>query len=108
MNDCLSVSSHRDGKAGGVLLRVLDPIAGMETMARLRGLSRAQSATALTGGPGRLCKAFGIKHGEHSNIDVRDSNSPIQILDDGHGKSKIQVSIRVGITKATDELLRFR
>jgi DNA-3-methyladenine glycosylase len=108
INDCLSISSHRDGKAGGVLLRALDPIAGMETMARLRGLSGTQSATDLTGGPGRLCKALGIKHGEHSNIDVTDINSPIQILDDGRRQSKIQVSIRIGITKATDELLRFR
>ena len=108
INDCLSISSHHDGKAGGVLLRALDPIAGMETMARLRGLSGTQSAAALTGGPGRLCKALGINHREHGNIDVTDINSLIQILDDGHRQGKIQVSIRIGITKGTDELLRFR
>ena len=108
INDCLSIASHRDSKAGGVLLRALNPIAGMETMARLRGLAGVQSATALTGGPGKLCKALGINHREHSNIDVTDINSPIQILDDGHRQSRIQVSIRIGITKATDELLRFR
>jgi DNA-3-methyladenine glycosylase len=108
INDCLSISSHRDGQAGGVLLRALDPIAGLETMTRLRGLSGVQSATALTGGPGKLCKALGIARKLHNNIDVTSTSSPIQILDDGYRQNKIQVSIRIGITKAKDELLRFK
>jgi DNA-3-methyladenine glycosylase len=108
INDCLSISSHLNGKAGGVLLRALDPIAGMEAMTRLRGLSGTQNATALTGGPGKLCKALGINRKHHNNMDVTNSSSPIQIFDDGYRQSKIQVSIRIGITKATDELLRFR
>jgi 3-methyladenine DNA glycosylase Mpg len=41
-------------------------------------------------------------------MDVTDGGSPIQILDDGHRQNKIQTSIRIGITKATEELLRFR
>jgi DNA-3-methyladenine glycosylase len=105
INDCLSISSHRDGQAGGVLLRVLDPTVGLETMTRLRGLSGAQSKTVLTGGPGKLCKAFGINRKHHNNIDVTNSGSAIQILDDGYRQNKIQASIRIGITKATDELL---
>jgi DNA-3-methyladenine glycosylase len=108
VNDCLSISSHLDGKAGGVLLRALDPIAGLETMTRLRGLSGSQSVTMLTGGPGKLCKALGINRKHHNNIDVTNTGSPIQILDDGYRQNKIETSIRIGITKATEELLRFR
>jgi DNA-3-methyladenine glycosylase len=107
INDCLSISSHRDGQAGGVLLRALNPIAGLETMTRLRGLSGNQSATALTGGPGKLCKAFGINRKDHNNIDVTSIGSPIQVLDDGYRQDNIQTSIRIGITKAREELLRF-
>jgi DNA-3-methyladenine glycosylase len=105
---CLSISSHLVRKAGGVLLRALDPIAGLETMTRLRGLLGTQNATALTGGPGKLCKALGINRKHHNNMDVTDSGSPIRILDDGYRQNKIQTSIRIGITKATEELLRFR
>ncbi len=35
---CLNASAHLPGEAGGVLIRALDPIDGLETMADLRGL----------------------------------------------------------------------
>ena len=41
-------------------------------------------------------------------MDVTDSGSPIQILDDGFRQRKIKTSIRNGITGTTEELLRFR
>ena len=41
-------------------------------------------------------------------MDVTDSGSPIQILDDGYRQRKIKTLIRIGITKTTEELLRFR
>lgn len=107
INDCLSISSHIEGQAGGVLLRALYPIAGLETMARLRGVSGIQNAKVLTGGPGKLCEALGINRKEHNNLDVTDESSPIQILDDGYRQHRVQVSTRIGISKATDELFRF-
>lgn len=107
INDCLSISSHLEGQAGGVLLRALDPTAGLETMARLRGFSGAHNAKALTGGPGKLCQALGINRKDHNNLDVTCESSPIQILDDGYRQHKVQVSTRIGISKATDELFRF-
>jgi 3-methyladenine DNA glycosylase Mpg len=46
--------------------------------------------------------------GRITNMDVTDSGSPIQILDDGYRQRKIKTLIRIGIIKATEELLRFR
>src|SRR5262245_24794025 len=46
----LNVSSETPGTGAGVLLRALEPLDGMEEMARLRGTARARD---LARGPGR-------------------------------------------------------
>src|SRR5215467_14332267 len=64
---CLNVSCMKAGDAGCVLLRALAPLAGLRTMARLRGLALTSDARTshpgisysktlrmLTSGPGRL------------------------------------------------------
>jgi DNA-3-methyladenine glycosylase len=104
---CLNVSCLPDGKAGGVLIRAVDPMEGMATMARLRGLPEDASAKSLTGGPGRLCQAFGIDRATHHGIDVTRSVSSLQILDDGHRPKRVEVTARIGIRKAADQPLRF-
>jgi DNA-3-methyladenine glycosylase len=45
---CLNVSCLPDGQAGGVLIRAVDPMEGIATMARLRGLPEDASAKSLT------------------------------------------------------------
>src|SRR5271166_4104994 len=59
---CLNVSCERDGKAGGVLFRALEPLTGIEEMARARDvvLQGPRDLVRLTSGPGRLAEAFGI------------------------------------------------
>jgi DNA-3-methyladenine glycosylase len=104
---CLNVSCHLEGKPGGVLIQALDPIDGLETMARLRGLPAHSKHNLLTGGPGRLCQAFGITRKTDNGIDVTSANSTIQIADDGTRPGKIQVTPRIGIRKAADLPLRF-
>src|SRR5580704_15618220 len=104
---CLNVSCLPDGEPGGVLIRALDPIEGMATMARLRGLPITASAKMLTGGPGRLCQALGITRGAHHDLDVTRARSVIQILDDGFRPKTVETTPRIGITKAVDQPLRF-
>ena len=55
---CLNVSCEREGRAGGVLFRALEPIRGLETMARNRGLDATRLA-ALTSGPGASARPSG-------------------------------------------------
>jgi DNA-3-methyladenine glycosylase len=60
MHYCLNVSCEPEGEPGGVLIRALQPIAGLETMSRLRNLSGPIQPKLLCSGPGRLCQALGI------------------------------------------------
>jgi len=40
MHFCLNISCEPQGKAGSLLLRALEPVEGLSTMARLRGLPK--------------------------------------------------------------------
>src|SRR5208282_6807674 len=59
---CLNVSCEPDGKAGGVLFRAVEPLEGIEEMARARKIvvQGPRDLIRLTSGPGRLAEAFGI------------------------------------------------
>ena len=104
---CLNVSCLPDGEAGGVLIRALYPMEGIATMAKLRGLPKNASAKSLTGGPGRLCQAFGINRAMHHGIDVTLPASTLRIVDDGHRPKEVEITTRIGIRKAADQPLRF-
>ncbi len=104
---CLNVSSHFEGEAGGVLIRALDPIDGIKTMARLRGLPIDTKPKFLTGGPGRLCQALDITRKNTNGVDVTSVDSPIRIADDGTHPGEIQITPRIGLSKAADRPLRF-
>ena len=107
MYDCLSISCLPEGEPGGVLIRALVPLEGIKTMARLRGLSANAKPQMLTGGPGRLCKALGITRAAHNGMDVTKTESPLHIEDDGNHPEKIEITPRIGISKAKEQPLRF-
>src|SRR5579864_5893475 len=58
---CLNVSCEREGKAGSVLFRALEPLAGIDEMSHARELivHGPRDLPKLTSGPGRLAEAFG-------------------------------------------------
>ena len=56
MHHCLNFTTDATGP-GAVLIRAVEPLAGLATMQRRRG---QKSALRLASGPGRLCQAFGI------------------------------------------------
>jgi DNA-3-methyladenine glycosylase len=106
---CLNVSCQRDGKAGGVLFRALEPLVGIEEMARARKivLNRAQDLPRLTSGPGRLAEAFGITRTRDNGRDLTSPESGLWIGDDGFRAKNVQITPRIGITKAADKPLRY-
>jgi DNA-3-methyladenine glycosylase len=60
---CLNFSCLPDGEAGGVLIRALEPLAGLAEMAKARGLQdldfqSVRDLRKLTSGPGRGLAAF--------------------------------------------------
>jgi DNA-3-methyladenine glycosylase len=104
---CLNVSCEPEGQAGGVLIRALEPVEGLDTMARLRKLPANARPQLLTTGPGRLCQALGITRATHNGIDVTDPHSALTIKDDGAATARIVATPRIGIRKAVDLPLRF-
>jgi len=106
MHYCLNFSCRTKGEPGGVLIRALEPIAGLETMARLRGFSDPAKRKLLCSGPGRLCQALGIT-GADNGLDVTQAGSRLQVIEDGSQPPSILVTPRIGISKAKDLPLRF-
>jgi DNA-3-methyladenine glycosylase len=106
---CLNVSCERDGKAGGVLFRALEPLEGIEEMARAREieLHGPRDLVRLTSGPGRMAEAFGVTRVRDNDCDLTSSRSSLWIGDDGFRAKNIQVTPRIGITKAADHPLRY-
>jgi DNA-3-methyladenine glycosylase len=106
---CLNVSCEKEGEAGCVLFRALEPLMGMDEMARARqlALSSPKDWPKLTSGPGRLCQAFGITRSADNGRDLVSVNSGLWIGDDGARPRGITTSPRIGITKAADLPLRY-
>jgi len=102
---CMNISCEAEGRAGCVLLRALEPLAGAGRMALNRGL--ALDARRLTSGPSRLCQALGLTRKAHNGLDLLDPASPLQVRDDDWPTTELMVTPRIGIRKATDWPLRF-
>lgn len=104
---CMNLSCEAEGRAGCVLLRALEPLAGLATMAANRGLAAGAARRLLTSGPSRLCQALGLTRAAHNGLDVASTGSPLQVLDDGFAVAEAMVTPRIGIKEAVDWPLRF-
>jgi len=106
---CLNVSCQPEGKAGSVLFRALEPLSGIEQMARARGvvLRSPKDLPQLTSGPGRLSEVFGITRARDNGCDLTSPASSLWLGDDGYRARGIIVTPRIGITKATNHPLRY-
>ena len=102
MHWCANLVCEREVNAGAVLLRALEPLEGLEIMRRRRGGVGADRL--LASGPGRLTQAFGISH----DLDAQPMRrSDVIILAREPVDTIVEVSHRIGITKAVDWPLRF-
>lgn len=109
---CLNVSCEVKGQAGCVLIRALEPLAGLEQMAANRGRPADAHRTQaflrqLTSGPSRLCQALAVVRTSHNGLDVTKTGSPLQIRDDGFAVTEAQATPRIGLKHAVDWPLRF-
>jgi DNA-3-methyladenine glycosylase len=109
---CFNVSCLPDGEAGGVLFRALEPLAGIEEMADARGVSLDREngkgdLRKLTSGPGRLAEAFGITRERDNEKDLTSIGSDLFIADDDFNPPDVQITARIGITKAVQHPLRY-
>jgi DNA-3-methyladenine glycosylase len=102
MHWCANLVCRARGDGSAVLLRAMEPVHGVEVMRERRGLS---DLALLCAGPGRLCQALGITR---LGLDGRMMRlSPVVVLARNGWDGEVEVSPRIGITKAADWPLRF-
>lgn len=103
MYHCLNFVTEPDGEAGAVLIRALEPVAGLEAM-RLRR-PKARRDRDLASGPGKLAQALGVTLDQYG-ADVTEGALTVR-ESKGSESFEIGVSPRIGIAKAVDLPLRF-
>jgi DNA-3-methyladenine glycosylase len=99
----INVSSEIRGIGGGVLLRALEPLQGIELMRQ--GNPRAARDHDLARGPGRLATAFGIDK-RYDGVDLCGPG-PLWLGTAPWPPKSIGESVRIGITREADRLFRF-
>ncbi len=107
MYECLNLIAEREGKPGCVLIRALEPVAGIELMGERRPAAR--KVEDLASGPGKLTLAMGITRAQNG-ADVTRGSLVVREpgLDRGSARRvEIAVTRRVGITRSADLPLRF-
>jgi len=102
MHYCLNVTAERRGTAGAVLLRALEPLAGIDLM---RAQGDHGPEPKLLSGPGKIGRAFGLGLRDNGRDFTRGSLgiSAGTAIPDG----QVAVSRRVGISRAVDFPYRF-
>ena len=103
MYECLNLVAEPDGQPGCVLIRALEPVAGIETMQRRR--PAAHTIRDLASGPGRLTLALGISRAQNG-VDVTRGSLTVR-TPDGEEPVEIEVTPRIGIRQCADWPLRF-
>lgn len=99
---CFNAVTREEGHGSAVLVRALEPVQGIELMRERRG---SVKDAQLTNGPGKLCQALGI---DAAMNGLRLDRRPLRILSGPTvADGDVDVTARIGITKAADWLLRY-
>lgn len=99
MHWCLNAVTELPDYPAAVLIRALEPIAGVATMRRRRGKE------PLCSGPARLCEALGVT-GKLNGVSLQ--HGLLRIVEGKKPKpGDIVTGPRIGITQAADWPLRF-
>jgi len=99
---CLNFVTEPAGKAAAVLIRALEPVAGLSTMQRLRRTNRVEQ---LTSGPGKLCQAMAIDF-RLNGVDLTGDQLFV-VEGEYFTDDQIIQTTRIGIRSATDKPWRF-
>ena len=97
-----NISAETAGVGAGVLVRALEPLDGIELMRTRRGTDRLVD---LTRGPGRLAQALAIDR-RLDGVDLC-ADGPVWLGTAPQPVGRIGRSVRIGITKEAQRLLRF-
>ena len=95
---CLNFVCRESGHGSGVLIRAIEPLAGLERMRERRGLDAER---LLCSGPGKLCQALGVSRSHNAlalpPFTLAPAPEPVVVV----------AGPRIGISKAMDVPWRF-
>ena len=97
---CLNFVCRETGHGAGVLIRALEPSAGLDAMRARRGLDEPH---LLCAGPGRLGQALAITHTLNGK---RLDRAPFRLVATAQ-PARVVAGPRIGISKALDRPWRF-
>jgi len=103
MHHCLNVVTGEAGVASAVLIRALEPIEGLASMARRRG---AVPPERLARGPACVARALGLT-GANDGADLTRAPLWLPAMPPRRGGRRIARSPRIGITRAVSRRWRF-
>jgi len=98
---CLNFVCAPVGHGAGVLIRALEPTAGIARMRERRGRDELR---LLCSGPGRLCEALAVTR-EHNGL--RLDRNPFRIVSCRDRTLVVTSGVRIGITKSRELPWRF-
>ena len=96
---CANLVCEQDGVGAAVLLRALEPTAGIDAMRERRGV---HDVRLLCSGPGRLTQALGITLA-HDGLAVDEAPFSLEPAP----AADVVAAARVGITRARERLWRY-
>jgi len=101
---CFNAVTRAEGEPSAVLVRALEPLAGIDLMRRRRGM-RSHRDADLTNGPGKLCQALGVT-GHHNRYPL---DVPPLVIRAGSDvpREAVIVTPRVGISRSAEWPLRW-
>ncbi len=98
---CLNFVCSPVGHGAGVLIRALEPTAGLDAMRERRGLGEPR---LLCSGPGRLCQALAVTH-DHNGL--RLDRKPFRVVPARGAAIEVAAGVRIGISKSVELPWRF-
>lgn len=98
---CLNIVCMPAGHGAGVLIRALEPTAGIDVMRQRR---RLHDERLLCAGPGRLCQALAV---DHALYGVRLDRAPFRLVAAKGSALAVAAGLRIGISKSRELPWRF-
>ena len=92
---CMNVVCGESGAASAVLIRALQPLTGIDIMARNRG---GRPISELCDGPAKLCQALDIT----MDLNGADLDSDQLWIERGETPSEVAITARVGLNRGAD------
>ena len=103
---CANVVCEPAGRGAAVLIRALEPVAGVAHMRAARRLGAGAPERDIASGPGKLTQALGISL-EHYGLSLLSGPISLRRPAPGSPHPRVAASARIGLTKGREHPYRF-